>query len=306
MSFPPRLFLLLGVSLLLASGEKSSTLPGAAGIKMTVRLASQGFWFERTTYVRGDARRMEYRNMQGHRYGPHVAAIERCDLGEAFDVNLDQKEYDSVLYPPRPLTKEELVKSGINMLQVAPPGAPTLRLEETTVDTGARKDFFGHTARHVITSRKERPLEGSHREAQESVKDGWYIDLDTRIVCDRGWPENKTANKKTIAYLTSGDAPPERIESFKKGETETGFPVEWIISSKSEFARSDGTKQWRTSRDRMKVTDFVEGPLDPALFEVPAGFRKVATIDSNESGEEQSMFMVAWRQFVDKVEDLLH
>jgi hypothetical protein len=310
MSFALRLFLLLGLSLFLASGERSSTLPKAAGInagiKMTVRLSGNGPWFEHTMYIRADARREEYRGVSGHRYGPHMAGIERCDLDEAFTLNLDQQEYRSWPYPPRPLTKEELAKSGMKTPQAAQPGPPTLRIEESTVDTGERKDFFGHVARHVITTRKETPLEGAHREADESVTDGWYIDLDTRIACDRRWPEAKHEGQKAIAYLTTGDAPPERIEAAQKGEPERGFPVEWRISSKSEFTLSDGTKRTRTSKEKMQIVEFMEGPLDPALFEVPAGFKKVARIDSNEPGEEQSVLRTAWQRLADQVDDLLH
>jgi hypothetical protein len=297
--------LLVGLTLLLASGEKSSTLPGPPGLKMTIRFTGGGNWSEHTTYVRADARRLEYRNVSGHRYGPHIAAIERCDLGEAIELNLDKQEYSSRPYPPAPLGKEQIANSGIKPPQVAPTGPPTLRIEVSTVDTGERSDFFGHTARHTVTTRKETPLEGSHREAEESVMDGWYIDLDARIVCDRRWPENKNDTKKTVAYLTAGNAPPERIESFRRGDTETGFPIEWNLTRKSEFVRPDGTRVWRSSRDRMRVTEFVQGPLEPALFQVPPEFKRVARIDSNEPGKEQNALAVVWHRFVAGVEDLL-
>jgi len=62
---------------------------------------------------------------------------------------------------------------------------PTLRIETTTVDTGERKEFFGHIARHFIITRKQIPLEGSHSEPQETLTDGWYIDLDPQVSCDR-------------------------------------------------------------------------------------------------------------------------
>ena len=201
------------------------------------------------------------------------------DLGEAFELNLDQREYDARPYPPKPLAKEELAKWGLRPAEVAPPSAATLRIEITTVDTGERKDFFGHAARRVVTTRKETPLEGSHSGAQESVTDGWYIDLDTRISCDLKWP----ANKKGFARLTIGNAAPERIEFVQTGDAETGFPVEWKATSKSEFALPDGTKSKTTSKNDMRIVEFVEGPPDPALFEVPAGFKKVALIDGLQS-----------------------
>jgi len=269
---------------------------------MTVRHTSRDFSSEQTTFVRADARRTEYRNVNGHTYGPHIASIQRCDLGEAFDLNLDRQEYASAAYPPKPLTKEQLAKWGMKPPQPAQPSPSTLRIEIATVDTGERKDFFGHRARHIVTTRKETPLEGSHSGAQESVTDGWYIDLDTGISCDLKWP----ANKKGFARLTAGNAPPERIEFVQKGDAETGFPMEWKMASKSEFALPDGTKRKTTSRNSMRIVEFVEGPLDPALFEVPAGFKKVARIDSNQPGELQSVLKVAWQQFVARVEDFFN
>lgn len=302
MPFPLRLSFLLGVCLFLALGEKSSPLPGATGVKMTVRHTSAGGSSEHTTYFRLDARRMEYRNVIGYQYGPHIASIVRCDLGEAFELNLDQREFDSRPYPPKPLTKEQLAKWGMKPREPAQPGPPTLRIEIATVDTGERKDFFGHTARHVVTTRKETPLEGSHSQAQESVTDGWYIDLDTAISCDLKWP----VNKKGFARLTAGNAPQERIEFVQKGDTETGFPVEWKITSESQYTLPDGTRKETTSKNTMKVIEFVEGPLDPALFEVPAGFRKVEGIDTYQPVDEFSAIKAAWRHLVDRVEDFFN
>jgi hypothetical protein len=95
MFFPSRLSLVLGLSLFLASGEKSTQLPGTSGIKMTARHTVYGTSSEYATYFRSDARRVEYRNLVGHQFGLHIASIERCDLGQAFELNLDQREYDA-------------------------------------------------------------------------------------------------------------------------------------------------------------------------------------------------------------------
>jgi hypothetical protein len=303
MFFPLRLSLVLALSLFLASGEKSAQLPRASGIKMTLRQTLYGTSSEHVTYFRSDARRVEYRNLIGHQFGPHIASIERCDLGQAFELNLDQREYDARTYPPRPLAKEELVKWGLRRPpQVAPQGAATLRIEVTTVDTGERKDFFGHPARHVITTTKETPLEESHSEARESVTDGWYIDLDTRISCDLRWSRNKNG----FARITSGNAPLERIEFLQSGDAETGLPVESKVTSKSGLALPDGTKREITSKISMSIVEFVEGPLDPGLFEVPAGFKKVARINSNQPEYGLSAIRIAWQQLVAKVEDFFN
>jgi len=115
-------------------------------------------------------------------YGPKLVAITRCDLGQMFELNLDTSEYTSAPYPPQPLTREQVEARGLQIPPVM--SEPTLRLEVSTTDTGERKEMFGRIARHVVTTRKQIPLEGSSTEPQESVTDGWYIDLNQRLSCE--------------------------------------------------------------------------------------------------------------------------
>lgn len=302
MPFLPRVPFLLGLSLFLVPGQPSPQAPRPAAIKMTVRYSSVGQESEQTTYFRADARRLEFRDASGSHYGPHLAVIERCDLGERFGLNLDQREYDSRPYPPQ-LPKEMLAK----MSQTPPPaqpGPPTFRIEVTTIDTGERMDFFGHRARHVITTRKETPLAGSHRYAQDLVTDGWYIDLETEISCEPWWRSSK--KQKGIAYLTAGNDPLEKIEVVQKGNEEHGFAVDLKVVDTSLYVLKDGTTKVSTSKSKEKVIDFVEGPLDPGTFEVPAGFTKVEHIDWNQPEEERSAWSAGWEQFVLTVKDLFN
>jgi integrase len=125
---------------------------------------------------------MEYRNSFGQRYGPRLVSITRCDLGQSFELNLDTSEYTSASYPPMPRTKEEIARRGLQIPTTYVSDKPTLRIEITTTDTGERKELFGHIARHVVTTRKQIPLEGSHSQLQQSVTDAWYIDLKRRRV----------------------------------------------------------------------------------------------------------------------------
>jgi hypothetical protein len=298
-----RLPLCLGLSLFLVPGQASPQAPRPAGIKMTVRYSSIGQESEQTTYFRADARRVEYRNVSGSHYGPHLAFIERCDLGERFGLNLDQHEYDSYPYPPQ-LSKEQLARMTAQAPPPAQPGPPTFRIEETTVDTGERKDFFGHQARHVITTRRETPLAGSRHYAKDIVTDGWYIDLDAEISCEPWWRSSK--QQKGIAYLRAGNDPLERVELVQKGNAEHGFALDLKVVDTSFFVLHDGTTRASTSKSRTTVIDFLDGPLTPGIFEVPAGFTKVERINWNQPEEERSAFSARWQAFVLMVEDLLN
>jgi hypothetical protein len=198
--------------------------------------------------------------------------IMRCDLGQSFTLNLETKEYTASVFPPVPLTAEQRESRGLNK----PPsqGTPTLRIETTTVVTGERKEFFGRLARHVIITTKQTPLEGSHAEAGETVSDGWYIDFERRLACE---PKRDGAMQYGWLVVSGGgrEVQPEKPEFLNTGPRESGFPVEMKRTSPARKTWSDGRTEPFQSRVESAVTQFEEGPLDPALFEVPAGFKKV-------------------------------
>ena len=196
------------------------SVPTIPDLKITLRRTSWGLSSETTTYIKADRRRLEYRNQQGSVVGPRLANITRCDLGQTFELNLDSREYTSGPLQKWP-TLEELKALAAKAPRPAEPPKPTLRVETSTVDTGERKQFFGFTARHVLTTRKEVPLEGSGREPNEQVNDGWYIDLDTRISCDPHYPSTSGH-----AFLSVSSGKPEIPEFKDIGKRETGYPME--------------------------------------------------------------------------------
>ncbi len=297
MRISPAWFLLLGIPLLHASNM--------SGLKMTVRHMSEGVLSDQTFYIENDRSRTEYRNWTGVHYGPPLASITRCDLGQTFDLNLDAGEYEAARYPPKPLSKEEREARGLKVPEFAASGKPTRRIEITTVDTGERKEFFGHAARHIVTTRKQIPLvEGSKSHAQQMVTDGWYIDLDTSISCDRHWPEGKRVHAH--AFLTTGNMPVEKIEFIDNGEPETGFAAERKITSLEAITLPDGTNKEHTSISEMRVTQLVEGPLGPALFTTPTEFRQVEHIERYSPANLPSQWSIAWDRFKASVARLFH
>jgi hypothetical protein len=279
--------LFLGIPLLQASEN--------IGVKMTIQLGAAGNRNEETVYLQGDRKRMEFRgsvgrtNPDGSRhqiYGPRLVAITRCDLGQSFELNLDTAEYTAGPYPPKPLTPEEIKARGLQGPVTHVSDKPTLRIEVTTRDTGERKEIFGHTARHVITTRKQTPLEGSQSEPQESVTDGWYIDskdidLNQRLSCDRKLPEGKHGHTYGYWLTAGGNRPVDKPEFVTIGEPETGFALQSAMTSRGTYTLPDGSKKQSDSRFETQVTQFEEGPLDAALFEIPAGFKQVEHIERN-------------------------
>jgi hypothetical protein len=160
---------------------------------------------------------------------------------------------------------------------------PTLRIETTTADTGERKELFGHVARHVITTTKQIPLEGSHMQAQETVRDGWYIDVDRTISCDLKPPAGSVSHGFVMVGAAHGGTERmiERPEFVDVGARETGLPVKEVRTTTSETVPATGVRRYSDSINESEVTQFREGPLDPALFEVPPGFEHVERSQRN-------------------------
>lgn len=279
---------LLGVPLLQASDNN--------GVKMTIQFGNSGPSAQHTIYLQSDRKRMEFRNSIGDKEGPRLVAITRCDLGQMFELNLDTHEYTLAPYPPKPFSREEMEARGLASTVKYVSDEPTLRIEVTTSDTGERKEMFGHIARHVVTTRKQIPLEGSRAAAQEAVTDAWYIDskpsdskpvgsndidLRQRLSCDRKWPEGRQSH----AYLRAagGNQPVDRVEFVAVGERETGFALDSVTTTKSTYALPDGTRKQSDVRNEMRVTQLESGSLDPALFEIPAGFKYVEHIERNRA-----------------------
>jgi hypothetical protein len=290
------------VPCLLPLCARSSPASEKPSIKMTIEMGQSESTTERTIYLQADRKRVEFRNGLGRTqadgslktiYGPHLASITRCDLGQSFELNLDTREYTVHSYPPKPFTKEELEARGLqNPIQYIS-DKPTLRIERTTSDTGERKEIFGRIARHVITTRKQIPLEGSRSRPQEWVTDGWYIDsspsdtgdidLNQRLSCD----PQRSKGKSGHAYLRlGGNQPQDRPEFVDVGEPETGLALQSVVISTNTTRQHDGTEKQLESKFETKVTAFEQGPIDPALFEIPPGFKQVEKIERNPPASE--------------------
>jgi hypothetical protein len=237
---------------------------GNSGIKTTIRFtqAENSNW--QTVYISLDRKRMEFRNSAGEKkadgapqliYGPRLVAITRCDLGQNFELNLDASEYTAAPYPPKPLTQEQIEARGLRT--PATTKKPTLRLEVSTTDTGERKQMFGRIARHVITMRKQTPLEGSRAEPQETVTDAWYIDLHPRLSCDPNRSERKNSHAYTL--FTSSKRSMEKVELIATGKPETGFALHSLTTWKTSYAMPVGTSKQIESKSEVLVTQWRKG-----------------------------------------------
>jgi hypothetical protein len=179
--------------------------------------------------------------------------------------------------PPKPATPVQATQFAVENSGTTEPAKPTLRIETTTVDTGERKEMFGYEARHVITTRKQTALDGSNSQPSQSVTDGWYIDIDRSISCD---PKPSLGSKRIgILFSSVGvgnkQMPIDRPEFVEIGARETGLPVKEAQTFPMTTKFSDGTRATSAHSAESEVTVLEKAPLDPALFEVPPGYKQV-------------------------------
>ena len=208
---------------------------------------------------------------------PRTALITRCDLKQTFHLNLDDREYAASPLQTFPTREEMLDRAAASgQLVVAPQREPTVLVETETVDAGERKELFGRTVRHVVTTRRIIPLAGAKRGADTTETDGWYIDLNTHISCEPSWRSARSGH----AFLTvhqqgeEGDVP-----TFKDiGEPERGFAVASKRTSSRTITLPDGSTRQHVSTWEMEVIELSTAAIDPALFEIPSGFRLVERI----------------------------
>jgi hypothetical protein len=251
------------------------TIPAMAqsanvGLKITIRDLTNGRQtMQETQYVQGDRRREEHRIAFGSNYGPSLALITRCDMGQNFDLNLEDKQYVSTPIP-KVRSAAEWQALAAKYSASAGPRTPTILIEITTVDTGERKNLFGYEARHVIATEKHTRLNGAKDVEQESVKDGWFADLPTSLSC---YPKSRGA----VSFATARSKnEPVDVPSLKLvGSPEAGFALSMTTTSHFPYSLPDGSKRETTSTSQQEVTELFSGPLDAQLFEVPRGFTKV-------------------------------
>jgi hypothetical protein len=211
---------------------------------------------ESIEYLQPDRRRTEHRGSFGYRLrpngrtmfcpAPRTALITRCDLKQTFHFNFDDREYTATPLQALETREEMLARAAASGPPVvAPQREPTVLVETETVDTGERKELFGQTARHVVTTRRIIPLAGAKRGAGTTVTDGWYIDLNTRISCAPSWRSARSGHAFLTGHLQGeeGDVP-----TFKDvGEQERGFVVVNKRTS-SEPSRHRMARHGSTSR----------------------------------------------------------
>jgi hypothetical protein len=230
-----------------------------ADVKIKTRQTSSGQTSEYTTYIKG--KRMRTEQKQGEM---QTVNLTQCDLKrgvrlmpQAQTYMIDSWEQAPSVEPTTTTTsqKQAVTKGGVITMTV------------TTKDTGERKQMFGYTAKHIITTIESASSPDACNVRKTKMEmDGWYIDAAFVLNCES---EHYGRNYRNQVKEGCQD----RYETKQIGKPKTGYPV----LEKMTIFDDSGKESYSTLSE---VLELSSSTLDAALFDVPQGYREVK--DSTE------------------------
>lgn len=227
----------------------------SADTKVKIRQTSGGQTYENTSYIKGKRQRSETN-------GGQMVNVTQCDLRRNIMIMPATKTYMIQSYDQQsgstaantttnqPATTQPVNKGGVVTSTV------------TTRDTGERKQMFGYTARHIITTMVMDSSPDSCSPTKMKMEtDGWYIDAAFALDCDLG-------SNYRPPQTHGGGGCRDRYEMKQIGTAKKGYPV----YEKMTMFGPDGRETFSTINE---VVEFSQATLDPSLFDVPEGYREV-------------------------------
>jgi hypothetical protein len=225
----------------------------------------------------------------GHRRA--IISQRGSDRVQVFVLDLDAREY---------LTYETTLPGtslSVKARRLQPSGN-TVQLFSDSVDTGETREILGHVARHIITKVRQVSGPGSCSSSSESETDGWYIGYDALPE----WQRPRQGEFFHVQFSSGNCANTfDKFELHRSGPS-PGYPLATTTTNRSEHRLPDGSLKEFTSSSKMEVVEFSQAPLDPALFQLPPGFRKVHRL-ADQRGP-QSTAQVLWQWLKDTWDDL--
>jgi hypothetical protein len=284
--------------LLLYVTTLTSPNPSVNGVKIVTRQVTGGFIDTRTEYLAPDRLRNEWQSQMREGSGPPMATIIlRGEHDRVFMLDMTAHEYVTYETDPR------RAMVGTRSRQMVDSGG-TLQIWIENVDTGERKDLFGHTARHIITREKRIAGPGACSKPSTSETDGWYID---NSVMPEWRQQKKNSYGVVVAAelsLGSDDKCLDRMDKIEvhRSGVETGFPVKVTTTLSSEVAQPDGSPRKLSSTWGSEVVELKEGPLELTLFDVPKDFRRVESLRSWTAAPPRQL--TGWEWFKERVQEI--
>jgi hypothetical protein len=227
-----------------------------ADIKITTKSEAGGRSITGTTYIKGARQRTE---------GMGYTSIYQCDLKRTIQINDKTRTYFIA-----PLDSQNAPGGASSQSQGTQRRGGVVTYTTTNTDTGERREMLGLTARHLKSKVIIEASEGACASMNmEMETDGWYVDLPGGLNC---------AMDGSAAPNFSNDADCVDEVRFKTvGAVKLGYPV--MTTTRMRFnTGEDGAASIPESSSTQEVVDLSKATLDAALFEIPAGYREVKSM----------------------------
>jgi hypothetical protein len=227
-----------------------------ADIRITTKSTAGGQTFTSTTYIKGARQRTE---------GMGYTSIYQCDLKRTIQINDKTKTYVIVPFG------EKAGAQGANSHNLSTGAARrggVITYTTTTTDTGERKTILGLAARHLKSKTVVTSSEGACNSMNmEMESDGWYADIADGASCQ---------TEELVASAFNQSDCVDEIRYKTVGTIKPGHPV--MVTTMIKFNTGADGPLIPASSSTQEVVDISSAKLDAALFDIPAGYREVKTM----------------------------
>jgi hypothetical protein len=215
--------------------------------------SAQGQSTQGTTYIKGSRQRSETQMM-----GIHTVTITQCDRRQTITVSDACRTYMVA-----PMMEDTGDNSG-NQYQSEPSGTTrqggTITINSSSNNTGETRQMFGYTARHIKShmSMSSSP-DACNPNNMEMDSDGWYADFSAQGLSCTSQPRPN---------MGRGARPDcqDRVRFTGSGMRSHGYPMKVSTTIHNEG------RDFTMTQETLELS---RANLDPALFEAPAGYRRV-------------------------------
>jgi hypothetical protein len=238
-----------------------------ADLRIKQRMTMQGHTVESDVAIKGQRQRTETEVAPGMKN----VSVMQCDLKRILQISDAARKYTVTPFVADDTTVDASAAARPAAGRPAPQPQPQQRggvvtYVTTLTDTGERKQMFGFTARRIKTVMKsEHSADACDQEPFHYETDGWYIDFEFSFDCMDGM------QAATQAGGAAGGCR-DRVRFRRVGAARLGYPVQ--VTTK--FFRN-GQEQFSQTTETVSLS---RAALDPALFDVPAGYTEAR--DSQE------------------------
>jgi len=197
-----------------------------------------------------------------------TVTLRQCDLKRTVTMNESAQTYQLANDPQdAAAARAAALATGAPIPEIS---GGKIDVTTTISDTGERKQLYGYAARHLKVKVTQESSQNACTQVHQSFNiDGWYADVSKELAgCNQLAPPVHPAQGCQ-----------DSIVEHHSGSGKAGYPLSQTIT----MPGADGTSTVVT----IAVSELSKQALEPALFDVPAGYRQVNTLAELSGGTTQ-------------------